>query len=259
MEDAGLFVSLANIQDDKTEGEYDIEHYADEGLKFASKYMENSMDCSEPDLREGLIESSKKSIEYQKSNNYLSCWFMGSEESAGMWSDYGKEGVMVLSNTFNLNRIFSSSIRNSWELKHVKYDDEEKKKDFREPFKYKNRKHAKGMDQTYQKEFRIVFDINRYNLLTGFEKNTRGISTIGGKPSYESDEIVSCIAKEDRLNGEAYARKKGNGYVLLCDLNKLISEVRVHPGASREYLREVQNLCEKYKLKVTVEASKLEF
>lgn len=66
---------------------------------------------------------------------------------------------------------------------------------------------------------------------------------MGGIPSYECDEITSCMSKDALEQAFDVIYKKSVGYVVKYDLKQLIKEIRVNPECSEDELNNFGIAC----------------
>lgn len=222
--DKGLYVSAAQHQSDKEEGTSDH--------TFLAKHIAKTVEGVDPELLTGLDKLMLDMQQIGREKNYLSCWYLGTEESEGMWEEFGKDGVILISQEWALMSAFSEPLEQAIDGYPVTYSDELKAGALHEPLRVKHQKFHT------EKEFRIVFDLTKYSILTGFE----GIGVYDGdKPSHLSPHITACMSKKGIEQGlKVIRRKDTGGLVLDFDFARAIREVRVHPLATDEELLDVQ-------------------
>lgn len=223
LEDKGIYVSAASDQSDTHEGDYD--HC------YLSKHLRNEVDCDE-ELLEKVDEMMLGSKKVGRETTYLSCWYCSDEESPKMWKEYGTDGVIIFSTDLALEYALPEPLNQTTKFYELTYNDQLKPQANQQPFRVKNEcfKH--------EKEFRVEFNLLEYSVLTGFE--ARNEVRIGGVLSHECDEITSCMSPAARAQSHHVIRRKNKGYVLAYPLAKIIHEVRLHPNASDQDLREVR-------------------
>lgn len=232
--DNGLFLSAASEQSDENEGIYDH--------TFLSKHIAHTVDDVDTNLLEQLDKSQLHLQEINRKNNFLSCWYLDTEESFDMWHEFGRNGVVIFSDDWALLDALPEPLEQATAFYDVIYSDELKPHANHEPLRVKNSKFYK------EKEFRIVFDLVKYSVLTGFE--ARNEVRVGGVLSHLSDEITSCMSKKGIEQSHKVIRKKGNGYVFEYPLQSIVREIRVHPEATdadliatRKRLQEIGLTC----------------
>ncbi|QLF92051.1 hypothetical protein HW090_02045 [Pseudomonas sp. ABC1] len=222
--DKGLYVSAAQNQSDTEEGTSDH--------TFLAKHIAANVEGVDAKL---LTDIDKIMLGMQKvgrETNYLSCWYLGTEESESMWEEFGKDGIILISTEWELMSAFSEPLEQALNGYPVTYSDELKASPLNEPLRVK---HAKFQSE---KEFRVVFNLTHYSILTGFE----GIGVyVGNKPSHLNPQITACMSQKGIEQGQKVIRRKdAGGLVLDFDFARAIIEVRVHPQATDEDLLDVQ-------------------
>lgn len=222
--DKGLYVSAAQNQSDEEEGTSDH--------TFLAKHIAKTVEGMEPEL---LAEIDKLMLCMQqvgREKNYLSCWYLGEEESEAMWEEFGVDGVILISQEWALMNAFAEPLEHAIDGYAVTYSDELKAGALHEPLRVK---HAKFHTE---KEFRVVFDLTKYSVLTGFEGI--GVSD-GDQPPHLSPQITACMSQKGIEQGLKVIRRKDAGGLLLdFDFARAILEVRVHPQATDEELQDIQ-------------------
>lgn len=226
VQDGGLFFGAAENQSDKSEGVYDH--------KFLSALLaDNEEGINLQDL-DGLDDVQLGLQQVGRSNNYLSCWYLDSIESVEMWDEYAKDGVVILSDDWTLRDALPEPLEQAISYYDVIYSDELKKSGHRDPLRFKNKKYHK------EKEFRLVFDLIKYSILTGFEAKIEVRS--GGILTHESSEFTQCMSAKGRAQSHKVLSRKALGFIFHYPLNLIIKEVRLHPRASDERLQVVTQL-----------------
>ncbi|SFP91419.1 hypothetical protein SAMN05443579_117169 [Variovorax sp. PDC80] len=223
LSDSGLYLSAAENQSDPAEGVYDhallsrhiTESVSDAGVVMPASFEEHML---------GLQKVNKKI-------NFLSCWYLGSDESQEMWDEFGENGVIVLSNDWALQDALPRPLQHATSFVEVIYSDELKPLAINKPLQVKNKKFFK------EKEFRIVFNLLQYSILTGFEAAVE--IRDGEFLSHESEGVTSGISKEEMEQSHKVIRRKGDGFVFNYSLSSIIKEVRVHPRATDEDLQKI--------------------
>lgn len=110
---------------------------------------------------------------------------------------------------------------------------------------------------SYEKEFRIVFDLSKYSVFTGYEKEIIGKFYIEDLPSYENDEFTSSMSDTGRKNAFDVISKKEGGYIFKYQLDNIITAIKVHPSCSEDALSKIALLCRKKGLNMDVCKSEL--
>lgn len=222
--DKGLYVSAAQHQSDEEEGTSD--------QTFLAKHIAKTVEGVDPELLTSINKLMLDMQQVGREKNYLSCWYLGTEESKDMWEEFGKDGVILISQEWALMSAFSEPLEQAINGYAVTYSDALKAGVLHEPLRVKHEKfHA-------EKEFRIVFDLTKYSILTGFE----GIGVYDGdKLSHLSPHITACMSQKGIEQSQKMIRRKdAGGLVLDFDFARAILEVRVHPLATDEELLDVQ-------------------
>jgi hypothetical protein len=154
----------------------------------------------------------------------VSCWYQDSHESARMWDEYVGEGhgVVVLTTL----------------------------KKFEDALGYvspqASNKAARPMFATvdYVDRERFFLPQDGYYHLLGIKgegfKHEREVRLIGRSPELVRATADGASSSLDEI--EAVAASAASGFNLLIDLSRLVSEVRVCPGATEQYLEEVRRL-----------------
>lgn len=224
LSDQGLYFSSAFDQTDITEGVYDH--------TFLSRIIANQPGISSPILKD--IDKLQLGLQnHGRVNNFLSCWFIGTEESYEMWDTFGTDGVVFMSDELLLSNALPEPLNQATAFYEAIYDDELKRLSSNEPLRFIDSKYRT------EKEFRIVFDLTKYSILTGFEAQTEVL--VGGVPSHLSNEITSCMSSEALAKSHEVIQKKDKGFVVKYDLNSIITEIRVNPNATDEELCETRH------------------
>ncbi|WP_122469001.1 hypothetical protein [Pseudomonas viridiflava] len=239
--DKGLYVSAAQNQSDEEEGISD--------QTFLAKHIAKTVEGVDSELLTGIDKLMLDMQQKGREKNYLSCWYLGAEESEGMWEEFGKDGVILISQEWALMSAFAEPLEQAIDGYAVTYSDELKAGALHEPLRVK---HAKFHTE---KEFRVVFDLTKYSVLTGFE----GIGVYDGDlPSHLSPHITACMSQKGIEQGQKVIRRKDAGGLLLdFDFARAILEVRVHPQASDEELLDVQAHLQSIGVKCPVKHSHL--
>lgn len=251
LEDQGLFFAPASDQSDLNEGVYDHQTLAENNVDY---FPNNPVNV------DALANTLAGVMSNRRNHNFLSSWYIGEDESEVMWNEYAKDGVLLISNSYLLqNAIAGGCLKYAVEFKKIVYDDEMKKNEYHEALSVKDEKFE------HEKEFRVLLDMLKFSLLTGFEKEKYGITDIGNKASYESIDIITSLDPECRFNNNQVSSNivnsissKKNGYIVKCNLSQIVSEIRTHPNCSEVKRKEIEDLCERNGLNVKVSASKLD-
>ncbi|RII76794.1 hypothetical protein [Pseudomonas monteilii] len=221
--DAGLYVSAAKDQSDETEGISD--------QTYLSKYLAQTVKGLDPDLLTDLDKLMLGMQDVGRKKNFLSCWYLGTEENLEMWNEYGTEGVILFTDEWKLMSAFAEPLEHALEGYPVTYDDALKAGALHDPLRVKHKKFHK------ENEFRVVFSLSKYSILTGFE-------SMGGHDgdnlTHESPNLIVGMSQKGRAQALKVIRRKNRGLVLDFNFGRAIREVRVHPLASDEELRNVE-------------------
>lgn len=240
--DNGIYLGAASAQSDPNEGVYDrgvISEVLRDKIQFEIDWKKLE------DINENLMHNSR-------ANNYISSWFLGENETSEMWDKYGSDGVALISDEILLTRALPDPVGNAASFYQVIYDDSKKSSAIFNQFKYKGEKFH------YENEFRLVVDMRKYSMLTGFDKEKYGEVYIGNVPSYENEKITCCISPQGKVQSHRVVKKKGDGYVVDFDLNCIIKEIRLHPNCTEKsecLIRDVMNAA---KLNISIRRSELE-
>lgn len=244
LEDQGLYVSSAADQSDKLEGIYD-HTYMSKALKGSPElhFYKNDMWKNLDDTSQSLMHASRES-------SYISSWYYGDDEQEAMWEEYSSDGVVIMTSTMGLLLNLPEPLKQTTQFFKAVYNNQEKYQSHKDALKFKN------VDFSNENEYRLIFDVSKYSLLTGFEKEIHGEAYIGDKPSYESD-ITSCMSEEALQQSLNVLSKKNNGYILKYDLGKVIKEIRFNPKYSTYSKNELEELCKNSDVKIPVVESTL--
>jgi len=223
--DNGLYLSAAADQSDAAEGVYDH--------TFLSRHIAENIDNSDLVSPANLDKHMLGLQEVGREFNYLSCWYLGVEESQEMWDEFGANGVMIFSDDWVLSDALPPPLEQAISFSEVIYSDELKPHAVNDPLQVKNEKFRK------EKEFRIIFDLMKYSILTGFEAHVE--ARVGGQIFHESEGIASLISKQGMEQSHKVIRRKGRGLVIEYPLNSIIEEVRVHPQATNADLLKIKS------------------
>ncbi|MDN4547175.1 hypothetical protein [Pseudomonas sp. C32] len=222
LSDNGLYLSAASDQSDKDEGVY--------YHTFLSAYIAKTGSDVDSALLANLDQSQLNLQKINRETSFLSCWYLGSEESMDMWEEFGRNGVVIFSDDWALSDALPEPLEQATAYYDVIYSDVLKPHASHEPLRVKHSKFHK------EREFRIVFELVKYSMLTGFEaRNVR----VGGVLTHLDDNYTSCMSKKGKEQSHKVIRKKGRGYIFDYILNSIIREIRVHPDATDAELLKV--------------------
>lgn len=233
--DRGIFLAPAGCQSDENEG------------KYSSEILVEAIGV--PELAAGLKDTFDRSMNYNRTVNFLSSWYIGERESMEMWESYGKNGVLIKSKAWDLRAFIPSPLAFGADFHCVRYSDEEKNRAFRVPLANKEEKFAE------ENEFRIVFDMVRYKCQTGYETDS---SLLGEGSLYASQLEQGVFGPEVAVTRNTALTRKPPGLIFHYDLNKIISEIVVYPGASDEFMSDIKKKCQEAVLLCEVIPSKLQ-
>jgi hypothetical protein len=222
--DNGLYLSAAADQSDKDEGKYDHTFVS----RLVSQKMPNATDALLRDLDKLQLGMQ----DFKRTDSFLSCWYLGTEESQQMWDQFGKNGVLVVSDSWTIQDVLPEPLKYASKFCEVTYDDALKVLAAHDPLSVKN---GRFVDE---QEFRLVFDVTHYSILTGFESRT--VVCVGDKLSHLDESVISGMSKTSIEQSHKVIRRKGGGLILDYSLNALIKEVRLHPAATAEELLQVE-------------------
>lgn len=239
--DNGLYLGAAEHQSDKDEGKYDY--------TFLSRLIAENVPDPSPELIQATDKLQLDMQNFKRTDSYLSCWYLGAEESQEMWDEYGENGVLIFSDAWTLQDTLPDPLGHAAMFSEITYDDELKVLAALEPLLVKNLKFGN------EREFRLIFDLTNYSVLTGFE--ARCIVYVGDTPSYLDESTIAGMSKEGIAQSHKVIRRKGDGLVLEYSLNLLIKEVRLHPAATDQELHEVERRLREKGIKCRVRHSSL--
>jgi len=244
LEDQGIYFAAAEDQNDKEEGIYNHNSLSKD-LKFHIHINE--------ELTQEINSIHYSLMQSDRSKNYINSWYYGDTETEQMWEEYtDNQGVIIVTDTHHLITSIESPLRHALKSHRVQYDDVKKSRSYKDSLKFKNEKFK------YENEYRLVFDLSHYSILTGFAHDTLGVTYVGDKPSFEHHDITCSISKEDREKSNAVITEKGKGFILTCDLKCLIKEIRLPPNATEKLTKQIQNICDKHHFDISISNSKLE-
>lgn len=83
-----------------------------------------------------------------------------------------------------------------------------------------------------KQEFRLVFDLTQYSILTEFESCTTVY--VGDKPSHLDEGLTAGMLKNGIEQSHKIIRRKGNGLIFDYSLNVLVNKVRLYSAATRK-------------------------
>ncbi|GKW03826.1 MULTISPECIES: hypothetical protein [Pectobacterium] len=218
--DNGIYFSKASDFEDKKEGYYTHKKKYEE-LREREPYNIEAINKAE--------EMSNRIRDREPLNNYISCWHKNEKENIEMWHNYienPNEGVVIKSHIYKIIFAHPESLSEVITWHDCEYGDKDNNDDYTENFKYKD------YIFSYENEFRLIINSHLLNILTPFQGGLELVTCIGNKPAYE----VLGNGKDPKKD----IHKKGNGFVVKYNLNKIIDEIRVSPKSSDEYLMHIK-------------------
>ena len=240
--DNGIYIGAASAQSDKNEGVYDSKIIS-EVLKATNML---NLDWQKlDDINQSLMLLSRN-------NNYLSSWFCGEHETQEMWDEYGSDGVALISDEISLIGTLPDPIGNAASFYKVIYDNLKKNGAIHNQLEFKEKQFQ------HESEFRLVVDMQRYSILTGFEKEKFGEVYVGNIPSYEDEGTTCCMSSQGKLQSHNAVKNKGTGYVISFDLDSLIKEIRLHPNCTEQSVRKINDILNAAGHNILVKRSSLE-
>ncbi|MGZ9709382.1 hypothetical protein ACXX82_00990 [Glaciimonas sp. GNP009] len=222
--DDGLYLGAAADQSDKDEGKYDH--------TLLSRLISQKMPNTSAALLRDLDKLQLGMQDFKRTDSYLSCWYLGAEESQQMWDEFGMNGVLVVSDSWTIQDALPEPLKYASKFPEVTYDDVLKVVAGHDPLSVKNECFVD------EQEFRLVFDLTHYSILTGFESRTA--AHVGDKLSHLDESVTSGMSKTGIEQSHNVIRRKGSGLILDYSLNALMKEVRLHPSATEEELLHVE-------------------
>ncbi|WP_027997103.1 hypothetical protein [Simplicispira psychrophila] len=151
-----------------------------------------------------------------------------------MWDEYGSDGVALISDKLSVIRELPVPFGNAASFYKVIYNNAKKTGAIHDQFQFKEEQFQN------ESEFRLVIDMLRYSILTGFEKEKFGVVHVGNIPSYEDEGTTCCMSSQGKLQSHRVIRNKDAGYVISFDLGSLIKEIRLHPNCTEESERQIK-------------------
>ena len=242
LSDKGIYIGSASSQSDPEEAIYDHR---------ISKLLKSDMMAFKSDDWEKIDDLSYGLMINKQKNLYLSSWYRGDNESVQMWNEYGKDGVAIISDELSLISTLPEPLEQVLTCYHVVYDDQKKIGAINDPLKYKSAKF------THENEFRLVFDMQSYALMTGYEKEKYPMALIEDIPSYEHKSIIGGISEQGYKQSHDVIYSKSNGYVIKYDLNQVIHEIKLNPTCSAHQEQYIRKICEKAGLQCSIQYSTL--
>lgn len=241
--DKGIYIGSASSQNDNNEGIYNSGLISK--VLRVNVHNKNEMFWHELDSLSYNLMITKRDV------SYLSSWYFGDVECRVMWDEYGNDGVALISDETLLIQRLPEPLGNASSFYKVEYNNDKKGSAVNESLRFKEERYL------HESEFRLVVDMNRYSILTGFDTGRFGIVYEGSTPSYESAEMTCCMSPEGIAQSHRVIVKKGDGYVIKFDLQMIIREIRLHPDCTEEDVSHISKRLESHGIKVTVRRSDL--
>lgn len=244
LKDKGIFIAPASVQSDPDEGRYCCETIV-EAIHTRARELSPGKNLMDDNFKQKLIKTFNDSSKHGQTVNYLSSWFVGESESHKMWDEYAKDhsgtlGVLLVSNTYIIEAHLPEPLQHAAEFEETVYDDLKKQYAFNNSYKYKNEKFKD------EKEFRFIFNLTKYRIITGYENGKSPRVTIGHDrvPSHEylNSSDIYFRNEEDKKKIYSALERKGDGFIFKFDLNEIISEIRLHPNSTAEDQVYIENL-----------------
>ncbi|EJI84841.1 hypothetical protein AEST_19430 [Alishewanella aestuarii B11] len=246
--DQGMYVGPASQQSDESEGIYDASFVVRDFAKKAEEITEAPIDAK---LLEGVNEVLTGFGASRRDSHFISSWYVGEKEDINMWSQYGTDGVAILSSSVHLNHYLPEPLKHATEFVFVTYDDAKKAYDVHNPLHYKNNKYS------HENEFRIIFNLTKYQILTGYDIDADRKIYVGDTPSYLSSQMTSSMSELGRQQSHLVLHKKNPGYILHYQLKAIVREIRINPNATDEELEYIRSVCNQAGLECPVNHSEL--
>lgn len=191
----------------------------------------------------------KQAYAYRKSY-FVNCWHINEHESSAMWDIYSRkdEGIAIISTPNLINESLYDSTETIFcgVITYGDYTDNNFEIDENNGL---NLIVNKRESFSHEKEFRIVF----WDTSVTHKRKKIIYASIGGPdPHSGTTEVISDKAIEEI---EIYEAKPG--YLLKCNIHKLIKEIYVSPLAQEWILDVVRDITQKYSLHVPIVQSNL--
>lgn len=234
LSDQGIYLGPASQQSDESEGIYDASIVVGDIAKKAEEITEAPIDAK---LLEGVQKVLTGLGDSRRDSQFISSWYVGENEDKDMWSQYGTDGIAILSSSVHLRHDLPEPLEQATEFTIVTYDDAKKAYDVHNPLHYKNNKYS------HENEFRIIFNLTKYQMFTGFDTDAGCQTYIGDTPSHLSSQITSSMSELGRRQSHQVLHKKSPGYILHYQLNSIVREIRINPNATDEQLEYIRSVC----------------
>ncbi|WP_462180199.1 hypothetical protein [Pseudoalteromonas gelatinilytica] len=244
LKDKGIFIAPASAQSDPDEGRFNSKSIV-EAIHTYAVELNSGKNLMDDNFKLDLIKIFDNCNKHEQTVSYLSSWFLDENESHKMWNEYAKDesgtlGVSLVSSTDIIIMNLPKPLMHATEFEETVYDNLKKKYAFINSYKYKNEKFKD------EKEFRLIFDLTQYSLITGYESGAITAIKIGNDLVPFHEHLNSSGRyfpnEEDKKKIYTALERKGNGFILKFDLNKIISEIRLHPNSTLEDQVYIENL-----------------
>ncbi|KAF1014199.1 MAG: hypothetical protein GAK31_03223 [Stenotrophomonas maltophilia] len=241
LSDRGLFFSRASVQSDEDEGRFDP--------ATLSNALREHVDEAHSELLAKVTSLEGDRIELNRDTSFLSCWYSGSDECKGMWDAFAEDGTVIQSDNWALQDALREHARYITYAR-VTYDDQLKKVAVHDPLHVINEIFAG------EREYRAILDSVDMKLLTGTGDGPD--LRVNGELAHQSPLASTGGRVPSTEEMEAAIVRKSNGYVVRCDLNMLVQQIRVHPGATDAFRASVEAQCRAAGLGCPVAPSELD-
>ncbi|WP_205903813.1 hypothetical protein, partial [Pseudomonas viridiflava] len=77
---------------------------------FLAKHIAKTVEGVDSELLTGIDKLMLDMQQKGREKNYLSCWYLGAEESEGMWEEFGKDGVILIRQEWALMSAFAEPL-----------------------------------------------------------------------------------------------------------------------------------------------------
>ena len=250
LSDNGIFLGSAGAQSDLNEGVYDPTYIRRLVEAHPEKYVPAQLLHENID-KDDLDKFSADMMQISRERQYLCSWFAGDSESAEMWRNYAPDGVAIISEDMLIDLNMPQPVRLATHMLTVTYNSKKKQTEIHNPLAVKDDKYS------YENEFRIIFNPQIFSIYTGFNVEKFGECFIGGKRTFEHEEITQAVNMEQIDDALNFVREKGDGYLFLYPLNKIITEIRISPYCTAEQEQEIKAIMNDSGLKVPLGKSSI--
>lgn len=241
LSDGGLFFSRASVQSDENEG------------RFNPATLPNALREHVAELHSDVLAKvaslESERIEVNRETSFLSCWYSGSDEHDCMWSAFAEDGIVIHTDNWALQ---DALLEHARYIKYARviYDDQLKEVAIHDPLGVINERYS------HEREYRAILDSVDMKLLTGTGDGPD--LYVDGELAHQSTLASTGGRVPTAEDMEAAIVRKNNGYVVKCDLNALVQQIRVHPGATEAFRASVEAQCRAAGLDCPVLPSELE-